>query len=290
MQVQNWNDLRFLLALHRAGTLTGAASRLGVDQTTVTRRLRALEADVGAELYEKLRGGAVLTKIGAEMVETAGILEKEMLDLEARVLGGDSHMEGPVRITMPSVFAVEMMEVCRDFSRAFPGIQLELVADDGVRSISRREVDIALRMASRLKVPEHLVGRKIGRGAAAIFGTREWEAVPWEEVRWIGWPHEEWSLTDKARAQHGNGPWAFRANTTWALLEAVRAGAGVTVLACGCPRVTRGLVQLSDPEIFGDIWLLTHPELRRSPRIRASVDYWYEAFKKRAAGFSGEAA
>jgi DNA-binding transcriptional LysR family regulator len=290
MQVENWNDLRYLLALHRAGTLTGAAGQLGVDQTTVTRRLRALEADLGTELYEKLRGGAVFTRVGAEMVQTAERLEQEMMELEARLLGGQAHMEGPVRITMPSVFAVELMQECRDFARAFPGIELELVADDGVRSISRREVDIALRMASRLQVPEHLVGRKVGRGAAAVFGVRRFENKPWEDVPWIGWPHEEWTLTDVARKKHGNGPWAFRASTTWAVLEAVRTGAGVTVLACGCPRVTRGLVALTEPEEFGDIWLLTHPELRRSPRIRASVDYWYEVLRSRAPAFAGREA
>ena len=95
MQVENWTDLRFLLALHRTGTLTAAANQLAVDQTTVTRRLRALEEATGATLFQRLRGGAVLTPIGEELVITAERLELEMLDLEARVLGGQSHMEGP---------------------------------------------------------------------------------------------------------------------------------------------------------------------------------------------------
>ena len=75
MQFENWNDLRFLLALHRKGTIIGAATELDVDQTTVTRRLRALEKTAGSELYEKRRGGAVLTKLGLEMVMTAELLE-----------------------------------------------------------------------------------------------------------------------------------------------------------------------------------------------------------------------
>ena len=288
MQVENWNDLRFLLALHRAGTLTAAAAELGVDQTTVTRRLRALEGGIGAELYEKLRGGAVLTRLGEQMVVTAQRLELEMLDFESRVSGSQVELEGPVRMTMPSTIAVELVEEIRDFAHAFPGIELEIIATDDVRNITKREADIAVRVASRLKVPRHLVGRKVARYAAAVFGVAELQDVPWPERPWVGWvPSKvEWALNEEHWRRHGQGPWALKVDNPWVLIEAVRAGAGVTVFACGCPKLTAGLVEHTKPAVLGDFWILTHPDLLRSPRIRATLDYWYAVMERRADGFS----
>ncbi len=290
MQNLNWNDFRFLLALHRRGTLTAAAQELGVSQTTVTRRLRALEEAAGGELYEKLKGGGVFTRLGAEMIATAERLETEVLDLAARRVGGDAHIEGSVRMTMTSVHAVELVEECRDFARAFPRIELEVVASDEIRKLSRREADIALRVGPRSALEEHLVGRKVADCAMAIYGAPEWEEVAWEERPWLGWveSHPGWpEVVDAYRDRCGHGSWALKANSLFSLVEAARAGAGVTVLSCGCPRVNRGLVALTEPDVFGEMWLLTHPALLGSPRVRATLDFWYDALKSRGPAFAG---
>lgn len=288
MQIENWTDLRFLLALHRRGTLTGAAREMGVDQTTVTRRLRALENATGSELYEKHRGGVVFTRLGVEMVATAERLEMEMLDLEARLLGGEPQLEGPVRITMPLGYAAEFTCEFKDFTREFPGIELEVVGSDRLRSLTKREADIALRIATKLKVPEHLVGRKICPNSVAVFGAPQLLEVPWEQRPWLGWidPEGEWSVNEMLRERYG-GRCVLRMNDQWAMTEAARAGVGVMMHGCGTPHVTRGLVAMTDPEHFGDTWVLTHPELRRSPRIRATLDYWYGVLERRAPAFAG---
>jgi DNA-binding transcriptional LysR family regulator len=290
MQVGNWNDLRYLLALSRMGTLTAAASSLGVDQTTVTRRLRALETDSGAELYEKLRGGALFTPAGTEMVATAERLEAEMVDLEARLEGGHSRVEGKVRLTMSPYLAIELIEEVRGFVAKFPGIDLELITTDDIHSLSKREADVALRVAARLKVPEHLVGRKLSACTVAVYGVPGLQEVPWPEVPWVGWLDLEGraSVVREFHQKFGGGPVSFLATAGSTYLEAVRAGAGVGLFLCGCPRLTRGLVQLTDPSQIGDYWMLTHPDLQRSPRIRATLEYWYEVVEGRAAALSGE--
>ncbi len=290
MQLENWGDLRFLLAVHRGGTLTAAAGALGVEQSTVTRRLRALEQRAGSQLYERLRGGAKFTRVGAEMVATAERVESEMLDLEARVLGGQAHMEGPVRITMPTILAIELAEEMRDFGRAFPSIELELVADDAVRSISKREADIAIRADPDMKIHGDLVARKVSSMTVAAYGAPEFLDWPWHERPWVGFiePHFAGSIIATFRKRHGEGPWALRVNTPLAATEAARAGTGLTVLPCGCPRLTRGLVPMTEPEKMGEVWILTHPELRRSPRIRATLEHWYGVMEARARGFAGE--
>jgi DNA-binding transcriptional LysR family regulator len=288
MQFENWTDLRFLLAVHRQGTLIGAARELDVDQTTVTRRLRALEKATGSELYEKRRGGAVFTRLGVEMVATAERLETEMLDLERRILGGEPQLEGTVRITMPLAYAADFTEELAEFARAFPGIELEVVGSDRVRSLTKREADIALRIATKLKVPEHLVGRKICPNSIAVFGAPRLLEVPWPQCPWLGWIDKEgeWSIHETLRERYG-GRCVLRMNDLWAMTEAARAGVGVMMHGCGTPRVTRGLVAMTEPEHFGDTWVLTHPELRRSPRIRATLDYWYDVLERRAPAFAG---
>jgi DNA-binding transcriptional LysR family regulator len=289
MQVNNWTDLRFLLALHRRGTLTAAATDLKVDQTTVTRRLRALEKAAGGPLFERLRGGAVFTHLGEEMVQTAIRLEVEILDLEARVLGGQSHMEGPVRLTMPVIYAVEFAQECRDFARAYPDIELEVVGADGNRSISKRDVDIALRVVTETGPPEDLVGRKISKSAAAIYGAPALLDLPWEQRPWLGRidSFAGWNIIDRYRQQLGSGPWAFKTNDGWSVQQAAREGAGVTLFPCGCPRLTEGLVTMTRPEVFGDVWLLTHPELRQNPRMRATMDYWYAVLERHGPAMAG---
>ncbi len=292
MQIENWTDLRFVLALHRGGTLTGAAALLGVDQTTVTRRLRAIERTAGSELYEQLRGGARFTRIGAELVAAAERVEAEMLELEARIFGGQTHLEGPVRITLPTLLAVALMEDFHRFTERHPGIELEVVAADQVQSLSKREADIAVRAGPAMQVPEHLVGRKVCPLFMSVFGASSVRERPWEQRSWIGWveSHPGWTaLTEAYRTRYGNGPLGMKVNSPWAAVEAARAGGGVVALLCGCPPLTRGLVPLTEPEPAGEVWVLTHPELRRSPRIRAALDYLYEVFERRAMAFAGEA-
>ena len=128
-----------------------------------------------------------------------------MLDLEARVLGGQVSMVGPVRITMPPYFAVELIEECRDFAREYPDIELELVATDELNNISKREADIAVRVASKSKIPDHLVGRKMSECAIAVFGVPELQDVPWEDRPWLGWidSFSEDSTMAEYRLRHG---------------------------------------------------------------------------------------
>ena len=289
MQIESWTDLRFLLAVHREATLTAAAETLGVNQTTVTRRLKALEAATGEPLFERLRGGPVLTAIGQEMVLTAERLESELLDLEARMLGGQSHLEGPVRLTMPVVLAAELVEEARRFAAAYPRIQLELIGADGDRDISRREADVALRLAGERPKPQHeLVGRRTCPISIAVYGAASLLELPWAERPWLGRVESfaGWSVVDTYREKLG-GYTAFRTNDAFSVLEAARSGAGLTVLPCGTPRLTRGLVCMTEPEPIGEMWLMTHRELRRNPRIRVTLDHWYEVLRSRRPRFSG---
>ena len=294
MQLDDWNDLKFVLAAHREGTLTGAAKALRVDQTTVSRRLKALQERAGFPLYERLRGGILWTPAGEAFVAAAAEMERKLHDLERHTLGEEPALSGSLRITLPEVLAASWIEVFADFSAEYPGIELTVVADDHILNITRREADIAIRYTAN--PPEHLVGRKVARMALAPYvganvpvGTQ----LPWGHwdegtiaSRTVG------AWIDKHDPDSTN---LFRVDSFFVLVEAVRAGRVRAVLPCGCadldPRMRRD--GDPDPAFTSDLWLLTHENLRRVPRVRALLDHlgaWFEANQALMEGLSGKPA
>jgi len=276
MALDSWDDLRFLLAVHRAGTLTGGAQALGVDPTTVSRRLRAFEDREGVELFDRLRGGVELTARGEAYAQTAADLEERVLALERRVSGTAAALEGSVRLTIPQILACAWIDELARFARAHPKLSLELVADERIRSLTRREADVALRYAKT--PPEHLVGRKLGRPALAVYGAPAFRDVPVEELPWIGWEPgigAAESILERFRRRFSpRGEYVIYATSMLVNLEAARRGVGVTVLTCLSGDVDPRLVRLTDPISEGiPLWVLTHPDLQHSARVRALVDH-----------------
>jgi DNA-binding transcriptional LysR family regulator len=171
--MDNWNDLKLVLAIHRAASLTGGALALDVNHSTAFRRLNALEEKLGARLFERLPGGVYLaTAEGERVATTAERVETEADALDRDVAGRDRRLTGALRVTSSETLAYSVLtgELGR-FRAAHPGIVVELVVDNRILSLSRREADIALRVA-RPKESE-LHGRKLAEIAWTVYGTPE---------------------------------------------------------------------------------------------------------------------
>ncbi|MEL6342986.1 MAG: LysR family transcriptional regulator [Myxococcota bacterium] len=286
MQLEDWNDLRFILAAHREGSLTGAARALRVDQTTVSRRLRALQKRAGFALFERLRGGVLLTPAGAAFVEAAEEMERKIHDLERRTLGAEPPLEGALRITLPEILAAAWVDVFVDFKTQFPGVELTVTALDRIVNITRREADIAIRYVD--SPPEHLVGRRVCQLALATFTAPD-VADP-GALPWIGWEAD--ALTDRVfttwRAKHDPaGATLIRVDSFHVLVEAVRRGLGRGILPCGAADRMQGLKRASGPDFQMPLWLLTHEDLRKVPRVRALLDHlsaWFELHRDQLEG------
>lgn len=287
-----WNDLELLLALARGGTLSAAARSLGVNHSTVYRRLGALEARSGTRLFERLPEGLVPTAAGAELVEGAGRIEEEVRALERRLTGQDLRLTGSVRVTTPDDLAEALVVPALPRVRAaYPEIALELVIDNRLFDLTRREADIALRPTDR--PPESLVGRRIAGLAFAVYGARalvgEAPGDAPDDARdsspWIGWDEEAQSGGGRiARwlAQSRPGArYALRTNSLLIQGAAARAGLGLAVLPCFLGDPVPELVRLGAPvaELEGALWLLTHKDLRRTARIRAVLDSLFESLR-----------
>lgn len=286
-QHENWDNLRLFLAVARAGTLSGAARALGVNHSTVFRRIAAFEAAISVRLFDRLPNGYLLTVAGEEMRDTALRVEEEISALGRRVTGQDLRLSGTVRITTVDMLAIGLLpRHLAAFRQACPGIEIELMVGNATLSLSRREADIALRVS--IQPPETLVGRRVGRLAFAIYRSatrcRHDTGAPLSQQPWIGFDSEHAGLARRFAALMPEVQPAYRVNSIAAGIAATEAGIGLAPLPCGLADREPGLVRVADlPESFTlDLWLLTHEDLRRTARIRAVLDFLAEALAREA--------
>jgi len=279
-------DLRTLLAIARAGTLAGAARRLKVNHSTVFRRLGAIEDRLGTRLFERKDGAYVTTAAGEDLLRTAERVEAEVEALERRLSGQDLRLTGALRLTAPDDLAeVVVMPALAAFQASYPAITVELVIDNRMLNLTRREADIALRPTRQ--PPETLAGRRITTLATAIYAS---SAAPRPrdplaaEQRWIAWeegagppPWTRWLAGNVDRHTI-----AFRSNSMLNLAAAARAGLGLALLPCFLGDSDKGLQRVSAalPELTTELWLLTHPDLQRTARIRALLDFLFDQLRR----------
>jgi DNA-binding transcriptional LysR family regulator len=272
----DWDRLRVALALHRGGTLSAAARALGVDHSTIARRLDGFERDLGAPLFERGPEGFAATSLGAEVLAAAERMEGEVIGLLRRLDGGaGGGLVGPVRLTTtPSLAATLFAPALGTLLRAHPGLRLELVGDDRSLDLSRREADLAVRL-SRPELPG-LVARRLGGIAFACYAAAS-DPRGFEAQSFLAYedPSGSASLQHYLAALAPPERMTLRSNTMTALLAAARAGLGCAVLPCIAAEGDPALRRLPAPRAMPvlPLWLLYHEDLRRSPRVRAAVAF-----------------
>lgn len=273
LQLQ-WDDIRYFLELVRNGSLSGAARKLGVEHSTVARRVEALEQSLGIRLFDRLPKGWSLTPEGETLVAQASRLDDEAQTF-SRVALGVSSLQGTVRVSAPPVMAGYFLvpRLARLRSQ-WKNIDLEVIGESRDANLARGEADLAVRM-SRPNAPG-LVARGIGEMRYGLYAAHGYTERPEAEWEFLGYedsliqvPQQRW-LNQVA----GNRRFIFRSNDLSALLNATRAGLGVTVLphflAAGDPALT--LVAEPHCPVARQIWLVMHPDVKRSPRVRLIAD------------------
>ena len=277
-QIANWDDLRVFLAVARTGSLSGAARSLGVNHSTVFRRIAGFEEELGVRLFERLPTGYALTAAGEETLAIVERIEADVATLDRTVTGQDLRLSGTVRITAIDMLAFWLLppSLAR-FHAAYPGIEIELVVGNEALNLSRRETDIALRIGNT--PPETLVGRRVGRLNFAVFGAPDYCAAHPEtdlaQHQWIGFDNAHAPLVRRLEEFLPDVHPAFRSNSIAAALRLTSAGIGLAILPSAIAGMKDNLVRVADvPDTFGlDLWLLTHEDLRHTARIRAVIDF-----------------
>ena len=285
MQIRNWNDLRYILAISRGETLAAAARLLGVDDTSVARRLTAMQQATGTRLYQRLADGTLqLTTAGKRTAQHAQKIEREIGALDGLLKGTDDAVSGIVRITSVPIIVNHILVPAADsLLQRHPKLRLELLADPRDLSLTRHETDLALRLARPKTGGTKVTARCVGTIRYDVYASvscslREAKALPWltydESMAHL--PQARWIAATAARNYHRIAP--VHVNDAEALLEAVIAGLGRTLLPCviadGDPRLRRIGVKRR-AALSRELWLLRHSELRTLGRIEAAVK-WIE--------------
>lgn len=280
----DWDDVRYFLALQRQGTLSGAARELGVNHATVGRRIAALEASVGAALFQKTGDGFLLTAVGESMRRPAREVEAAMFGVERSLRAASDTLSGEVRISTSQLLShAIVVPVALELRRTHPGLVVDAVEATRFHDLARQEADIALRMVlgSQATGPPDVRVRPLGRIEWALFGGAELVAshggvegllnahdlplVLYDEQA-PGQVGAEWVTERGARAKI-----VMRASSMYTVRAAVRAG-----IACGfLPRIwaePEGLVQLTAPVHHSSIFAALHPDMAQNARIRLVLD------------------
>ena len=287
----DWDQMRVLLAIHREGSLRGAATRLNVNHATVARALRGAEEALGTGLFDRSARGLSLTQPGEIILPHAEEIERQMLEVYRRLTGLDSDPSGTVRVSLPPSFGQTfLLPILADFTAAYPDIRIDVVATNKLSDLSRQEADVSIRAAYR--IDDDLVGRRLVDYVLAAFATPEYiKARPriveaqGEGAHWIGWgSSDDWiaeSPLPKAEARHSL-PEVFMQ------MDAAAAGLGMAWVPAFLGDAHPALIRVPGVPTMPDrsIWVLLHGDLRRTARVRAFVDFLAEWISARRRTFT----
>ncbi|MDK2125963.1 LysR family transcriptional regulator [Parachitinimonas caeni] len=273
--INDLNDLRYVEAVVQAGSLSGAARKLGVNHATVFRRINQLEAELGVRLFERDDGRYQATAAGEELAQAGTLISEAAAQALLKVAGRDLRPSGSVRITTTDSLARGLLNpILVQCRLQYPQIQLQLHIDNAMANLSKRDADIAIRPAP--SPPEHLIGKCIGELAFAVYGARPYLAqcpdTPFAQHAWIA--------LDDSHGRHRTLRWleqmvaldsvGYRINSFGGIRDACSAGLGLAVLPCFLAEAEAGLQRVGAPlpDCMSELWLLTHPDLRDTLRVK----------------------
>ncbi len=273
----DWEDIRHFLAVAQSGTLSGAARNLKVDHATVSRRLAALEAALDVRLVDRLPRSCRLTTIGRQVFERAVEMEAGAHGIARLAKAAHAPLVGRVTLSAPPVLVAHLFaERLARFRAEYPDIRLSLSAQGQQVSLSRREADVAVRLVQPDEAGS--VTRKVGTMAFGLYAHRSytplaaperWQFIAFDQS-FADMPQQSWLL-----GIAGDRPVACELNHISEHLIAARAGVGVAGLPCFLGERDRDLVRIDEdvPSFARDIWLVVHRDLRKTPAVRAVMDF-----------------
>jgi len=272
----SWDDLRVIKAIGESGSLVAAAEALGVNHSTLTRRLGIAEKALGTRLFDRHRSGYVPTGPGTEVLALATRIELDVLGVTRRVSAPTQGLIGELRITTSDALLLDFLTpIIGDYQRQHPGIRVEVIVSNKPLNLARGESDVAFRATTT--PPENLFGRKLATVAWAVYGSRidfVGRAPTRDEMfrmRWVGYGKglsrllayrfvNEHVCTERI---------TYRSDSVSAVASAVASGIGIGILPCMHADLMPGLVRIGPvvPEVVDEIWILTHPDIRKSERV-----------------------
>lgn len=291
----DWEDVRIFATVAQCRTVRAAAKELNIHHSTVSRRIEHLENALSTRLFDRQPEGYVLTEAGENLAVAADATAKILDSAERQLFGHDNELTGRIAITMAEPLAVYgFAPRMQDFAERFPGLDLEIIATADMLDMARREADVAIRMDNN--PPQSLIGKRLFAYHTTIYASPDYlenldAANNPEHGRWLGYDIEDgrfpgWTQdTEFARVP----VWGAFPNLELQVAAAA-AGMGLAMLPCYVADRHSGLVRATQkaPQAARDIWILTHPDLRQTQRIRAVMNFAESVLRSQRSALLGD--
>lgn len=281
----DWNDLKAFLAVARGGSTLAASKALGVNQTTVARRIEALEHALGFKLFERGQTGSRLTEAGESLIPDAETVERAAIRFANQAAGQLRGVAGALRVTTNELVAATMViPALVEFRKVHPDVQVDLVVTDRALDIQNGEADLAIRTGKALAESD-LVARKVADHEMALYCSRDYaarrgvpatpEALKDHDLIDVAMDMGEIPAASWMMRHAGGKPPITRSNSMGSLVHAVKAGLGIAALPCTIADPDRDLIRCSDciDEARASSWIVTRRDLKDTPRVRAFIDF-----------------
>ncbi len=288
----DWDDARMFLAFAREGSFSAAAKRLGVQHSTISRRIHALEKDLSTPLLERSSTGYVLTLAGEQLTESATRMERELLSFEAASSGQSDIPSGELHVTaIANMASTVLMPLFAGFNAAYPNIDLRLEVTNNSVRLAERDADVALRQTNT--PGETLIGTRLVTVASAVYGAADYcaaVAAGRTPEKWVGVDccdyHRTWTKQAWPQLDH-----SFCVDDTSLTVAALREGLGVGFLPCFLGDNEPSLIRFREPEKKHELglWLLYHRDLKRTKRVTLFRQYMQREIEALRDVFDGTA-
>jgi len=286
----DWDDLRLFLAVARTGSISGAARQLGVQHSTVSRRMRQFEEKLGSRLIERKTGRYDLTQAGQNVMEAAGRIEREVLAVDGALLGKDTQYVGPLKVAaLNNMASTVLMPMFAAFNEKWPQIELHIIVSNIDASLSQREADVAIRLTNTPM--DTLIGKRLVTVASCVYGSKIYLKKMREQglqPKWIGVDccdfHKSWTKQLSTEQSHH-----VYSDDTQLTHSAIREGVGISILPCFMGDADPLLERFAEPDPAHNLglWVLLHPDLKRTARVLAFRDYISQAINEKKDLFEG---
>lgn len=290
----DWNDIPLMLSLARAGSMSSAARELGVDVSTISRRVAAVEAVLQTRLFIRSNRGYEPTDAGAVFMARAQNVIGEVRAMLTETRAEAEGISGPVRITgVSALFDRWLMRRMPELVALYPQLRIELLTDNSNLSFTRREADFALRMAQPTE-DAALVMRRLGDIGFGVYGAARFAGLPpeqWAEQPWLSYRDDLAALPEMrwlSELRPGPPQRVLQVSNVTTLIEACEAGLGLALLPWLLGE-SQSLRRLSTrPELRRELWLLSHRDAARIKRFKAVGEWLHQAFVTDASRMAGD--
>lgn len=290
-----WGDIRVFLAAYRGRSVRSAAKSLNVSHSTVSRRISSLEQQLGHKIFTRKQDGLLLTEMGEALIDRAERIESEFLSMQREVFGKSTTLAGVIRIsTIPHIAQGLLIPIIKAFYDLYPEVDIQISTSYQMANLTRHDADVVIRLQQQ--PDEYLIGRKLPDIASAVYATPEYISRHSFEgknptAKWLSWIENSKEMTKwhdrtpfhRCKIQH-------QIFDPFTHLSAVKAGLGCAILFCFIGDNEPSLQRLKgQPELQSSpCWILTHPDVYRTERVRVFVRFLRETMYKQEAVLAGK--